>query len=149
MAEEKDASEKEASEKAGEARPDPEKGPTRSPSGERSRGRRAAKKGAVNGAMLLRDIALEALRKNLQAIVDCVLDNIKVGKHLPSVKLLFELATHLTPEDEIPEEDLLSFAEVLWQDFEEFGGITLEGEVVSVSEEPRTGEQGLAADKQG
>jgi hypothetical protein len=69
--------------------------------------------GSTDGAALLQKIAVKTLHKHLTEIVECILVNIK-AKHLPSAKLLFDLARRLKAEEKIPEEEYLSLAEVLW-----------------------------------
>ena len=68
------------------------------------------------GAVLLQETAEKALEDYLGQIVNCILDNIR-DKHLPSAKLLFELAARLRVEKEVPEAEYLSFAEGLWKAF--------------------------------
>jgi len=135
MAEEEDGSGSGRSDKAAEQGLDPEMGPSRAP-----------KKALRNGTALLLEMADEAVVEQLQEIVDCVVVNIKAG-HLPSAKLLLELVARLKLEEDIPEEDYRSLAEVLWKDLE---ARTVPGkfEVVATDATPVRVEQGPEGDEQ-
>jgi hypothetical protein len=74
--------------------------------------------GRTGAVALLQKKADEAVEKNLSRIVDCIVDNI-IEKHLPSVKLLFEVAARYRVEGAVPKEDFRSFAEVLWKEVQE------------------------------
>ena len=87
-------------------------------------------KGLVGASALLRETAKTALRENFLSIVECIVTNIR-NKHLPSVKLLFELAGYLEAGVEVPAEAYESFAAVLWKEFQ-----TLEGQEKAVPVEP-------------
>lgn len=73
------------------------------------------KNGPAGAAVLLQETAEETLEDYLLEIAACVLDNIR-AKHLPTVKLLFDLAARLRARDNVPREEYESLAEVLWKD---------------------------------
>jgi len=86
-------------------------------------------KGSTGGATLLRDMAVKTLQEHLTEIVECIAVNIK-AKHLPSANLLFYLATRLKAEEEIPEEEYRSLAEVLWEFRDDLVDEVLEAKVI-------------------
>ncbi|WP_263355818.1 hypothetical protein [Acidicapsa ligni] len=67
---------------------------------------------------LLRKKAEEALVENFVQIVKCIVRNIEAN-HLPSVKLLCDLAERVEDKQNIPMEDYQSLAEVLWKGLKE------------------------------
>jgi len=82
-----------------------------------------SKRRPASGADRSQEAAETALEKYLREIIECILDNVKVG-HLPSATLLFNLATRLSRNEEVPEEEYLSFAEELWKSAQEMGLVT-------------------------
>jgi hypothetical protein len=62
---------------------------------------------------MLQDLALEALGKELRSIVEAIVFNIKEQKHLPSAKLLMDLAGYLKVHGEVEEAEMQSFAALL------------------------------------
>jgi hypothetical protein len=56
-----------------------------------------------------------AVVKNLQQIIDVVVENIQVHKHLTSVKLLFDIVARLQAGKVVPEVVYQSLAETLWE----------------------------------
>jgi hypothetical protein len=71
-------------------------------------------KGLAVGAAVL----TKTLEENLHKVVACILTNIE-DMHLPSAKLLVDLAARLEAKKEVPVEEYVSLAEVLWQSFKE------------------------------
>ena len=65
----------------------------------------------AGAAVLLQREAAKALAKYLKEVVDCIITNIK-AKHLPSAKLLFELAGEFG-KGAVPLEKVESFARTL------------------------------------
>jgi hypothetical protein len=124
MAKEQDDSGSERSdEPAGEGL-DPEIGPSASP---------VQMKDRISGAVLLRDLDVEAVHEQLMEVSNGILVNQKPGP-LASTKLIFGLATRLKSDEEVSEEEYRSLAEVLWKDFEERE--TLEANVGEAGIEP-------------
>lgn len=78
---------------AGESRSDPENGPT-------------------EGTVVLGGVVLTAVEKHFEVLVGCIVENIKKF-HLPSAKLLIELAMLLGLGNKISEKEYPSLAEVL------------------------------------
>jgi hypothetical protein len=78
------------------------------------------KNGRTGAARRLQQAAEKALDENTPKIVNCLIANIE-GNHLPSAKMLIDLANGLRGggENEIPEEGYLSLADVLWKELEE------------------------------
>ena len=99
---------------------DPEIGPTQGP---------------VTGTVLLRDVAVEALCEHLKEVAGCIIAGVETG-HLPDGNLLFDMATRWKLQEDVPEGDYLSLAEVLWKEFEELRMATVGAEVVAVDEGP-------------
>jgi len=77
-------------------------------------------KGPTGAAVRLQEMAEKALEENLLEVVECILDNIRV-KHLPSAKLLMELARRLDSRKVVLEVEYQSLAEVLWLEVQELG----------------------------
>ena len=85
---------------------DPENGPAR----------------GVGGAVArLQETAEKALEANLMEIVTCLVDNVKI-KHLPSVKLLFELAARVKVGGDVPVEEMVSISDFLRTQLVAMGG---------------------------
>ena len=73
-----------------------------------------SEKNQGEAADLLQEIAEKALVEQLEKIVACIVVNIEL-KHLPSAKLLFDLAARLKAAKEIPESEYMSLADLLWK----------------------------------
>jgi hypothetical protein len=76
--------------------------------------------GLTGAAVALQEKAAKVLEENLGKVVDCILDNI-LAKHLPSAKLLMELAGRVKGPNGVPEEEYMSLAAVLWKACQEQG----------------------------
>jgi hypothetical protein len=74
--------------------------------------------GPTGAVVLLQKKAEKTVEEHLTTIVDCILDNIR-AKHLPSAKLLIDLAARLETGKDVAEEEYVSLAEVLWTAFQE------------------------------
>jgi len=73
------------------------------------------KNGQVKGRLLLRRAATDALEKYVDDVITNIVGNIK-DKHLPSVKLLMDMADHLESRNPTPA-DFESFARLLMKVF--------------------------------
>jgi hypothetical protein len=73
--------------------------------------------------------ANKVLEDNMLSAVDCLLVNIRDLKHLPSLKLILELAARVRAEEELPEEEYRSLAEMLWKSYQEQEGEAGQGVV--------------------
>ena len=76
-----------------------------------------------------KNLARKTLRVYLGEVLDCLMENIR-AKHLPSLKMLVEMAA-LLDDEEVSPEAFESFAKLLKKMFDEEGGI--DGEIVSVT----------------
>lgn len=74
----------------------------------------------VNAPAMLKGFAVIAVQAKLDEIVTCIMTNITKG-HLPSAKLLFDLASKMVNDEEIPEAEMKSIAEFLWKAAEHMG----------------------------
>ena len=87
--------------------PEPEIVPTESTQGR-----------GVDKAALLQEMAEEFMRKNFRPVLECVLTNVLEHKHLPSARLLVELAKMVVTEGEAPVEAYESVTEVIWKSYQ-------------------------------
>ena len=78
-------------------------------------GQRLGEESGWGGAAdALRDKADKAMEEHLLDVAKCILDNVR-DMHLPSVNLLFEIAARVKTTNDVPEEQYLSLAQVLWK----------------------------------
>jgi len=77
--------------------------------------------GPTELASKLQKMAAEALAKHLTEVVDCVVTNVK-KHHLPSAKMLLDLAGRVQSEDGVSEAEYRSFAEELWKAYQKSVG---------------------------
>ena len=81
--------------------------------GERAAGGSNPEKGSTGAASSLQKLAEKTLEEHLADVMKCVVGNIK-DKHLPSAKLLIDLAARLKADEDVPETAYTSLAQVLW-----------------------------------
>jgi len=84
-------------------------------SGVRSDGGPDPKNGRVKGRLLLKEAATTALDKYVDDVIKNIVGNIK-GGHLPSMKLLMDMADHLESKNPTAA-DFESFARLLMKEF--------------------------------
>lgn len=100
------------------------------------------KNGQVKGRLLLQRAATDALEKYVDDVITNIVGNIQ-AKHLPSVKLLMDMADHLESKNPTPA-DFESFARLLLKEFLKEQGKRKEQEKVEAQEVRMTipGERG-------
>jgi hypothetical protein len=75
-------------------------------------------------------IALNVLLKGFEKIIDALFENVKTAKHLPSLKLLIDLAMLVTEAEDVRQVDYVGFAVQLKMTLEKMQGEVLEGVVM-------------------